>query len=204
MTVIRLGAIVEGHGEAKALPILLHRIARQWDAQVTLVVGHVSRVPSSSLKRAGYLEAEIENVVRKLGRNSGILVLLDCDGDSECPKFDGPAWLERARRARPDVSIGLALAYKEYEAWFIASAESLRGHCGLPENLTAPADPEAIKGAKGWLSRHMPPNRPYAETVDQPALTRLFDLDSARKAPSFDKCYREVICLLNAVRAKTR
>jgi len=38
----------------------------------------------------------------------------------------------------------------------------------------------------------MPPTIKYSETVDQPAFSAVFDLQLARKAPSFDKFYREV------------
>ena len=33
----------------------------------------------------------------------------------------------------------------------------------------------------------MPGQQPYSETLDQPALTAILDLDAARAAPSFDK-----------------
>ena len=82
--------------------------------------------------------------------------------------------------------ISVVMAKKEYEAWFIAASESLRGTRRLTPDLNAPADPENIRGAKEWLSRHMPSNQPYAETTDQPALTAVFDLNAARRADSFD------------------
>ena len=92
--------------------------------------------------------------------------------------------------------ISVVMAKKEYEAWFIAASESLRGTRRLVPDLNAPADPESIRGAKEWLSRHMPSNQPYAETTDQPALTAAFDLGAARRADSFDKCYREVASIV--------
>ena len=91
--------------------------------------------------------------------------------------------------------IAVVLAKFEFEAWFLAAAESLRGINGLPEDLEPPADPESIRGAKGWLSRHMTEGR-YSETADQLALTAAFDLNLARRADSFDKCYREITDLL--------
>ena len=42
----------------------------------------------------------------------------------------------------------------------------------------------------------MPPGRSYRETLHQPALTAIFDLDAARCAPSFDKLWRDVSELL--------
>ncbi len=92
--------------------------------------------------------------------------------------------------------LAVVLARSEFESWFIAAAESLRGRCGLPDDLEAPRDPEAIRGAKEWLGRHM--RRRYVETLDQPALTALFDLDAARRADSFDKCRREIERLLKS------
>ena len=41
--------------------------------------------------------------------------------------------------------------------------------------------------------------RNYIETLDQPALAARFDLDLARRADSFDKCYREIIRLLTSL-----
>jgi hypothetical protein len=70
-----------------------------------------------------------------------------------------------------------------------AAAESLRGKGGLPDCLQTPADPENIRAAKEWLSRHMPRGRSYAETADQVAFTSQFDLEMARRSDSFDKYF---------------
>ena len=99
------------------------------------------------------------------------------------------------------MEISVVLAKQEYEAWFIAAAESLRGQCGLPQDLVGDSDPESIRGAKEWLSRHMPRNRRYGETTDQATLTSVFDMQAARRADSFDKCYREIVRLLTVLRA---
>jgi hypothetical protein len=39
----------------------------------------------------------------------------------------------------------------------------------------------------------------YSETGDQPALTAVFDMDLARNAESFDKCWREIVRLLHII-----
>ena len=92
------------------------------------------------------------------------------------------------------------LAHQEYEGWFLASAESLRGRRGLPSDLLPPDAPEAIRGAKEWLRQRMPKNRRYAETADQVALTGAVDFDLARsRSDSFDKCYREIERLLRTL-----
>jgi hypothetical protein len=100
--------------------------------------------------------------------------------------------LERALSVHNDLPIAVVLAEKEFEAWFLAAAESLRGKRGLPRNLQPPKNPESIRGAKEWLSKKMNPERVYSETTDQPALTAEFDMELARCAGSFDKCFRDI------------
>jgi hypothetical protein len=98
------------------------------------------------------------------------------------------------------MEISLVLANREYEAWFIAAAESLRGRRGLAADLTGNPDPEGIRGAKEWLSDRMPRNRPFNPIIDQPALTSVFDMQAARRVDSFDKCHREIVRLLTVLR----
>ena len=108
----------------------------------------------------------------------------------------GPELLRRAQVARQDRHIGVVLAKVEYEAWFLAAAESLAGRHGIAEFTASPTDPESISDAKRWLSERMPPGRSYRETLHQPALTAVADLGAARAARSFDKMWREVAGLL--------
>ena len=196
MTQVRLAAIVEGHGEVEAVPILIRRIAKEFDPATVVNVDSVLRVPASCLRKNGELERQVERAARKIQAKGGILILIDCDWDESCPAKDGPALLERARKARSDLPISVVLAKKEYESWFIAAAESLRGRRGLPPDLSPAPSPEEIRGAKEWLSRQLPPGRCYSATIDQPALTEVFDMKMARGADSFDKCYREITGLL--------
>ena len=200
MSEIHVAAIVGGHGEVESVLILFRRIVGILDPRIIVQMKPVLRIPESRLAKAGELEKHVEFAARSVGGSGGIFVLLDCDSPGGCPRNDAPVWLRRAHNARPDMETSLVLANKEYEAWFLAAAESLRGYCGLPSDLAAPPNPEDIRGAKEWLRRHMPRIRKYSETVDQPALTSVFDIQAARRADSFDKCYRE-ICRLLAVLA---
>jgi hypothetical protein len=54
---------------------------------------------------------------------------------------------------------------------------------------------ESIRGAKQWLTRHVKAGRPYSPIPDQAAFAANLDLQAARRAPSFDKFYREVVRL---------
>lgn len=204
MNQVRLTVIVTGHGEKAAVPILVRRIAMETDPTLSVEISDVLHVPESSLRQAGQLERHVERAARLLQGPGGVLIVLDCDWEGGCPAREGPALLARARQTRPDTPIAVVLAKQEFEAWFLAAAESLRGKRGLSDTLTAPADPEAIRGAKEWLRKQMPLNRAYAETTDQPALTATFDLQMARRADSFDKFYRDVTAILLALSSAKR
>jgi hypothetical protein len=101
-----------------------------------------------------------------------------------------PGLLQRCVVVAADLPLSVVLAHTEFEAWFVASAASLAGARGLIAPLPLEEDPEGIPSPKGWIARHMAQGRVYSETLDQPALTQLMDLDQARRAPSFDKLYR--------------
>lgn len=187
---MKLGVLVEGHGEHYAAPILVRRIAASLG--VTDVTPTVIRQPRTTILRPGELERAVLLLANKVGERGAVLVLIDADDDPACEL--GPVILRRAQAARSDRPIGVVLAVREYEAWLLASASSLRGKRGLPADLEAPAMPEAIRDAKGWLGQRMP--RGYSPTADQPALTGIFDLELARSSPSFDKLFRELTRLL--------
>lgn len=190
---VRIIAIVEGHGEVQAVPILIRRIALMETPESAPDVLPPIRVGRQRLLRQGELERTIELAARKTGAGGRILVLLDADHD--CPRDLAREILERATAARSDRAIRVVLAKAEYEAWFLAAAGSIAGRRGIRADATAPADPEAIQDAKGWLRDRMRPGR-YRETLDQPALTALFDMEAARRAPSFDKLVRDLTSLL--------
>ncbi|MBM3748508.1 MAG: DUF4276 family protein, partial [Acidobacteria bacterium] len=109
------------------------------------------------------------------------------------PKTLAPELLERAQKAASHLPVAVVLPKREFEAWFLAAAESLRGYRDLSADLEPPSDPEAVRGAKEWLQRHLPPGRRYSETLDQPALAAVFDLELARRrSSSFEKLCREI------------
>lgn len=188
---LRIAAIVEGDGEVPSVPILLRRFGEYLGRPGLIEVLKPFRVPASKLLKAGELERTVELAARKVGNAGGIFIILDCEDD--CPASLGPQLLSRASSQRPNMAIGLVLAYREYESWFLGSAASLAGKRGLPLGLANHPTPETPRDCKGWLSAQMARGIAYSETVDQPALTALFDFAAARMAcPSFDKCCREV------------
>lgn len=191
-----LACIVEGDGEIEAVPVAIRKIAQEILPELALRI-HPLRVPRTRLVKPGELERSVELAARRVGRGGAILVVLDSDDD--CPATLGPELLARARRVRSDLPIRVVLAKREFEAWFLASAISLRGLRGLAGDLEPPLDPESIRGAKEWLTARMTTGHSYTETLDQAALAASLDLHQARAAPSFDKFFRDVAALVEGL-----
>lgn len=185
--IVKIGCIVEGHGEIAAVPILIRRIASNLNPELAIIIERPIRAPKNKVVKTGELERVVELAARNIRGQGAIFIILD--SDDNCPAELGPTLLNRAAQTRGDLPIAVVLANHEFEAWFLAAAESLRGQRGLRNNIHSPNEPEAIRGAKEWLSHRMKGNRTYRETTDQPALTALFDLEQARQVNSFDKCY---------------
>lgn len=195
MNPVRIAPLVEGDGEVSALPLLLRGIASSIDPNIPLHVAKPFRHSAGRLIKPGGLERALNAVAIKYP-NHTILVLIDSEDD--CPATFGPSLLDRASSARPDILISTILAYREYETWFLAAAESLAGFHDLPTHLTPPPDPEAIRDAKGWLTKQMPPGRCYSPTQDQAAFTAQLDLTLARRhSRSFQKLWRDVERILH-------
>ena len=198
---VKIGCIVEGESEVETVPLLIRRIAANLYPELPIVVPPPIRRPRNKVVKENELEKAVEFVARQIGGQGAIFIIFD--GDDACPAELGPALLRRASQARSDLPIAVVLAKHEFEAWFLAAAESLRGRRGLKNDLNSPDNPEAIRGAKEWLSQRMEDSRTYRETQDQPALAALFDLEQARQADSFDKCYRDIVRLLDKLRDGT-
>jgi len=194
---VRIGCIVEGHGETESVPILIRRIAQQLDPSLHVEIPHPIRISKTRLLQSGELERAVRLAALNVQGDGGILVVLDSDED--CPAQRGPELASRTHSARGDLPSAVVLPKCEFESWFLAAAESLRGCKGLPSDLTPPPNPEEIGGAKEWLAARFPGGT-YSSRVDQPSLTSAFDFELARRSPSFDKCYREVTRLLTVLR----
>lgn len=194
---VTIASVVEGEGEVAALPKVLQRIAHELQVW-GLRTPKPHRVPRSNLLLPGGIENAVQQEAIQVRGGGGVLVLLDADKD--CPAECGPALLERARKARPDVPVAVVLPKPEFEAWYRAAAGSLAGKAGFADGVTCSQDPEGPpRDAKGWLSAHRSKADPYSPVPDQAALASLFDLSMARaSAPSFDKLYRDVAWLLGA------
>lgn len=183
--------VVEGHGEVEAVPVLIRRVLSHYAPEHQVPVARPLRVKRDGMIRAEGIERTMQLVAQQSGSGDGVLILLDAD--DACPRNLGAALLSRATAARPDREVRVVLASKEFECWFLASARSLRGRRGLPEDLDPPVHPEQVRDAKGWLSSRTPPGRSYRPTIDQAALAQIFDLEQAYTTRSFRKFVKDVV-----------
>lgn len=185
--------IVEGHGELEALPLLLRRIRSEAGSGSVPSINPPLRIKAGSfLRDRDYFARYVALAAAKAAQGAGtVLVLLDCDDD--CPAELGPRLLRMARGVRDDVPFVVALAHREFETWFLTAAESLRGCCGLSLDLAAPANPEAIRGAKEWLGERMA--EPYDPITHQVKFVARLNLGEAARNPSFARLVSKVVAL---------
>lgn len=179
----RITPIVEGVGEVEALPLLLRRL---WEWRTPTAPYPAEINPPIRVRRDRFLnrDREFERYLLlahgKAQPNGWILILFDADDD--CPAQLGHEILQRARDILPTARVSVVLANREYEAWFIASANALNGCRGFElHDDIPPSDPEAPRDAKGWIGKRMA-GKKYSEVLDQPALTQQMDLAAAHAA----------------------
>ena len=188
-----IATIVEGHGEVKALPVLLRRLQGVAEFNGYLDIQSPIRIPADAFFDSKKLSRALQIAIAD--REERHLVLLLRDADDDCP-------VELAKNILSfvgeidKVEVLVVVAKCEYESWFVASAPSLAGKRGLPDDLSVPANHHSIRGAKEWLSSRMGQRRSYGETVDQPALSELMDLGMACQNPSFRRFHDRVLAFL--------
>jgi hypothetical protein len=137
--------IVEGHGEVYAVPILVRRLRDAAQAYQLEVNPPIRRHRDEFFE-----ESEVRKAVRlALKRDSqAILLIVDGDQDGDCPGEQGPQILAWAKAEASGKPCAVVMAYREYEAWFLASIESLRGKRGIRSDATSHPNPEQPKGPK--------------------------------------------------------
>jgi hypothetical protein len=195
---VQIACIIEGDGEEDALPVLLRRIIAEIDPVLYVDVSRPWRYPRGRLRKREDFSAFVGSVASRLSRPAAMLILLDADDD--CPASLGQELLGWARAARSDIPCGVVAANREYEAWFLAAAESLRGLRGLRSDLVAPFDCEAIRDAKGWLRDRAAPTELYDPVRHQASFSAQMDLALAReRSRSFRKLEKEVQALIAAL-----
>ena len=186
--------IVEGHGDVVAFPILLRRLLAE-SGRSTVGVGRPIRRRRHELVR----EFDVRKAVRlALSKPNCCAILILFDGDSDCPAELGPEVRAWALESAGNIPCEVVIAHREYEAWFLAAIESIRGCRGILSDAKSHPSPEEPRGAKEQLEARMRAGTSYIETTDQPALSALFSMsDAYRKSRSFRKLTRSLGTLLS-------
>lgn len=132
-------------------------------------------------------------------------ILIVQDLDDGCPLHEARHLALQIQQRQLAVPVAVVLAHREYEAWFLASIETLAGHRGLPAGLTYMGNVEDRRGAKEWLTKQMPPGRAYKETVDQVKFTQLIDFGVAQqRSRSFRRLSHAIEQVLTAAETPQR
>ena len=181
--------IVEGYGEVEAAPVLLRRLFAEANCH-HVEVGRPIRRTQAQLRSKEGVQAGVRLAL--LQPECAAVVIL-FDGEDDCPKELGAQVRAWARAVAVGKPCDVVVAYREYETWFLAAVESLRGHSGIRRDATAPATPESKRDAKGVLEEFMPAVRAYSETGDQPSMSAIFDMALAyRRNRSFRKLVKAI------------
>jgi Domain of unknown function (DUF4276) len=215
LSALRIVPIVEGHGEERAVPVLV----RGW-LQFRNFHQHFE-VPDRAInaKGSGRLKGTfdpkrhvgIEHYVQAALRNNPAAILVVLDADDECQRRVGgaglgPELLVRAKSIDPRVPVAVVVANREYEAWFLASLRSMRTASVLSKvnGKLDPTAPEAIRDCKGLVADLM--GCPYEETVHQLELTRhlSFSKGPRNRCASLSKLVRDLERLTSEARRLRR
>ena len=173
--------VVEGPGDTVALPQLLGRILSQINNRPDVMVaqGKTSVVTAhnrSNLEK--YLEKFLGHALNKPDC-AAILILVDADDD--CPVTVSQQLTQRCEQIGTTIPIQVVYAHREYESWFLASLDSIRGRHGIPETASLTGEFEVVANPKKWLSDRMPTGQAYKETTHQASFSSAIDLDLARQ-----------------------
>lgn len=166
-------SIVEGPGDAAALPVLVRRVldAQGASDDVQVLKPRFGRKGKAGLLRPGEIEREARRAFNKARGDARVLLLIDADDD--CAATRGP---ELQRRLDDEFGAGVCaavVAVREYENWLIAD--------------------EAVLDAKRSLSDRRTDGRSYRPTADQAHLTELVDIETIHAScRSFRKLWDEV------------
>jgi hypothetical protein len=186
---VKIYPIVEGHGEVEAVPVLMRRLLAESQCFGVQVGRPIKRTQAQFRSRE-----PVQSAIRlALLQPACAAIVILFDGEDDCPKTLAEQVRNWAKEAAGTVPCDVVIAYREYETWFLAAVESLRGKYGIRVDAAAPEDPEARRDAKGALEAFMPANRAYSETGDQPGMSNAFDMGLAyRRNRSFRKFVKTI------------
>ena len=192
---MKLVPIVEGKGDVEAVPLLLRRLASEYGSPVPVEIDTALRMKRSQIVKRDPIQRMVQLAKRRGG--DGIMIIFDSDDD--CPIKLAPEitkWADQVTIGTPCVTV---MANREFEAWFLASIETLRGKRGIRIDAKSHPYPESPRNAKRALKDRMRRGRGYSETTDQAAFAATFSMIAAySKCRSFRKFVKAFGDLMDA------
>lgn len=198
----KIYTIVEGRGEAHstaakpAAVVLVQKLLQAVECH-NLFPAPPNKYPPFRLPYGQFFHGDkFEKALRlhkKYDDCAAVLVLLDMDDN--CAREQALLLSGRVRQMEPlSFSVVIVCAVREYEAWFLASLESIQ------PGQTYPGLAEARRDAKGWLRQQFG----YRPTHDQAAYTQRLDVTLAcDRARSFRRLYHAFDEIKQAVATST-
>ena len=167
-----VASVVEGQGEVSALPELMRRVAReQFATEIDCQKPH--RVPRDRMVDGNTFLAEAVRLQSGRIAAVGGTVIILADSDDDDPEMLRSDLQRTADAVAPDAVVAV-VAVREFEAWFLAGVESLRGHRDVRDDASYPGNPEAKRGCKEALAGLM--HSTYSPIRHQVAFAARVDL----------------------------
>jgi hypothetical protein len=192
---MKIKPIVEGFGDVLAVPELLRRIQFEYG-----LGGHEVQIARPIKWNRSHFnsEAQVRTAVRlAVAETDCVGVLIVFDSDDDCPKTYASRIAKWSIEEARTIPCEIVMADREFEAWFLAAMESLRGRNGISPDAVSEDNPERIRGAKERLESKMIWNVSYSETSDQVALTSRLNLrtvhDRCRSFRKLVKAFRQLL-----------
>ena len=192
---MKLVPIVEGKGDVEAVPLLLRRFASEYAGSAHIEIDSALRMKRSQINKQDSIQRMVQLAMRR--RADAVMILFDSDDD--CPATlasEVTNWAGEVAIGAPCVTV---MAHREFEAWFLASIESLRDIRGIRADAKSHPYPEVPRDAKRALKDRMIYGRGYSETTDQAAFAARFSMfDAYSKCRSFRKFVKAFGDLMDA------
>jgi hypothetical protein len=198
--------IVEGFGESEGLPGLLIRILHAQECWDIYPDKPLNAKGVGNLTAPDGIERFVQSAV--LRPDCGAVLVL-VDADKQCAVDRSRGFTRRIHAIGSPRPVVIVAAVRMFENWILASAETIQGQqlddgTRLPETLELVNDVEGC-GGKATVKTWFPPNRPYDEARDQPALTPFINVALVmERSRSFRRLWHAVEEAVEAIRAGNR
>lgn len=191
----RVLPIVEGTGDATAVPTLIRRIAHEHEIfDLEILTPHQrGDIPTIKPRLRDFL------VAASFDEAPLFWVLdYDCDGCTDVA-LDLQKFEALAKQIVPHIAVRFALMVKEFETLFLVDETTTRRVLKhIPGDTIFPQNAESVRDAKGWLSKALPKGLSYKPTTHQERISAQVDLTLLRQqSPSYQRFEQALLDLIS-------